>query len=92
MPNSAIKASPTVSAHAILARRRRRHDIILIAPFALSPSNFVISSPPSNGGRCDLRVKGRPRTRSPGRQAKPRARHTSCVERRHCLRDNRGVN
>jgi hypothetical protein len=36
MPNSAMKGSPTVSAHAILSRRRRRHDIILI--------NFAIFS------------------------------------------------
>jgi hypothetical protein len=58
MPNSAIKACPTVSAHAILSRRRRRHDIILIAPFALSPSNFAIfSHRPLDREGWSLRVK-----------------------------------
>ena len=39
---SGAGAAPTVSAHALLSRRRRDHDIILSAPFALSPSNFAI--------------------------------------------------
>jgi hypothetical protein len=63
MPNSAMKAAPTVSAHALLSRRRRDHDIILIAPFALSPSNFAIfNHRPLDGKVGPSASKGRPRT------------------------------
>jgi hypothetical protein len=66
MPNSAMKASPTVSAHAILSRRRRRHDIILI--------NFAICSHRSlDREGSSLRVKRKAPHPPPGRGAKPRA-------------------
>jgi hypothetical protein len=75
MPSSAMKASPTVSAHAILSRRRRRHDIILIAPLALSPSNFAIfNHRPLEREGWSLRVKRKAPHPPPGRGAKPRAR------------------
>jgi hypothetical protein len=75
MPNSAMKASPTVSAHAILSRRRRRHDIILIAPLALSPSNFAIfNHRPLEREGWSLRIKRKAPQSPPGRGAKPRAR------------------
>jgi hypothetical protein len=85
MPSSAMKASPTVSAHAILSRRRRRHDIILIAPFALSPSNLAVFKPPTTrtGRLVPPRQKEGPAPTPWARGETTRSAHTSCVGKRY---------